>query len=127
MDGERPRSSRHVLVVDDHPQSRLALCVGLRRRGYVSKPVGTATAALEALDSFKPEVVIMEWFLRAGAGIGLAGRLRGSASALGISIRIIAASSQPIPDGFLEREGVDGYLEKPVSLDDFVNLLRRVS
>jgi two-component system, sensor histidine kinase len=124
MDGERPRVARQVLVLDDHPQSRVALCVGLRRRGYIAKPVGSASAAVEALHSFGSDVVVMEWYLRSATGVGLAARLRRVATALGRSITIVAVSSQPMPDEFLKREVVDGYLEKPVSLDDLVKLIR---
>jgi two-component system OmpR family response regulator len=113
-----------VLVVDEHAGSRFVMCHILKSRGYLARSVGTAVAALAAVDAFRPDAVLLEWHLRGGAGVGLAAKLRSEAARLGGDVLIIVTSTQDEPEGFCAAEGVDAYLVKPIALDQLAKLLR---
>jgi two-component system, OmpR family, response regulator len=119
-----PIVPRRVLVVDDYRDSRYVTCVALGLRGHTCGHVGSSRDALEAIGTFRPDVVVLEWALRDGSGIGLATRLRDVSAEHGIALRVIAASSQDEPNGLSAAEGFEAYLSKPVSMDELDDLLR---
>lgn len=119
-----PVTPRRVLVVDDFRDSRYVTCVALGLRGHTCDHVGSSRGALEAIGTFCPDVVVLEWALRDGTGIGLATRLREAAAARGVVLRVIAVSTQSEPTGMSETEGFEAYLAKPVSMDELDELLR---
>ncbi|HEY3802974.1 MAG TPA: response regulator [Kofleriaceae bacterium] len=117
------RPALRILVVDDYLDSRFVTCVALTMRGYTCDHVGGSADALAAIESFRPDVVVLEWALRDGSGIGLAARLREASSALGIALRVIAVSSQWEPWGLSTTEGFERYFSKPVSMDELDELI----
>jgi two-component system OmpR family response regulator len=112
---------RRVLVVDDYRESRFVTCVALTLRGHTCGHVGTASAALASIETFRPDVVVIEWALRDGSGRGLADEVRRVAAELGQRVRVIAVSSQPEPLAAAER--FDRYLSKPVVMDELDQLI----
>lgn len=120
-------SARRVLVVDDYVDSRYVTCVALGMRGHTCDHVGTADAALASIATFRPDVVLLEWALRDGSGVGLASRLRRASRELGLALRIIAVSSQNEPSGLLVAEGFESYFLKPVAMDELDETLRATS
>jgi len=119
-----PVTPRRVLVVDDFRDSRYVTCIGLGLRGHTCDGVGSSRGALEAIGTFRPDVVVLEWALRDGTGLGLATRLRQAAAAHGVALRVIAVSTQYEPMGMCATEGFEAYLSKPVSMDELDDLLR---
>jgi two-component system phosphate regulon response regulator PhoB len=117
-------STRRVLVVDDYLDSRFVMCVALTMRGHTCDHVGTAGAAIASIATFRPDVVLLEWALRDGSGVGLALRLRRASVELGLALRIIAVSSQNEPTGFSVAEGFESYFSKPVAMDQLDETLR---
>jgi DNA-binding response OmpR family regulator len=111
-------------VVDDYLDSRFVMCVALTMRGHTCDHVGTAGAAIASIATFRPDVVLLEWALRDGSGVGLALRLRRASVELGLALRIIAVSSQNEPTGFSVAEGFESYFSKPVAMDQLDETLR---
>ena len=52
-----------ILIVEDELNSRYAMEIFLRDRGFNVKAVGTADEALEVARTFKPRLLICDWFL----------------------------------------------------------------
>lgn len=52
-----------ILVVEDELNSRYALDIFLRSRGFNVRAVGTANDALEVSRSFEPQLLICDWIL----------------------------------------------------------------
>jgi DNA-binding response OmpR family regulator len=112
-----------VLVVDEHAGSRIATCVALSLRGFVSVHVGSAVEALDAIDRFRPDAVLTECWLNGEICTGLATRFRRRALALGHRLIIVILSWHHEPQGYRHSEEVDGYLTKPASIEEIEQLL----
>jgi DNA-binding response OmpR family regulator len=118
------RSAR-VLVFEEHAESRLVMCMGLRNRGHVVFPAASAKIALAGIEAFHPEVVLLEWHARNDCGVGLARAMRTAAAPLGGELLVIVTSTQNEPDDFRAREAIDEYLVKPIDFEDIERIMRR--
>ncbi len=114
-----PRDSYTVLVVDDNPAFQNFVGSVLAKNGFV---VLTASSGGEALDAFsrnptQVRVVLLDYSMPGLGGAETFQRLR----TLKPAVKIIALTSsipQFVTPSF--REGVDGYLEKPIHVEELV-------
>lgn len=114
-----------VLVIDEHYASALVLRLALEERGHDCRLATGAEEALGQIVVFRPHLVLYEWKLKDGAGIGLAARMRAVADRSCVPV-IAALSTQTAPDGFEQREGIAAYLLKPFAADALDALLGQV-
>ena len=68
---ERESATRRVLVVDAHHDLRTIICDRIHQLGFQCRSVETGADAMRALESFQPQIVLVEWDLVDGSGIGL--------------------------------------------------------
>lgn len=123
--GAQPYNARRrILVVDEHRGSRLVMCHRLTSRGFVVRAASTPDDAIEAIGTFRPDVVLLEWIFRGTGGFDVARKLRREGEKLAISFLLIATSTQDEPEGFRAAEDCDGYLVKPIVVADLDQLLR---
>jgi DNA-binding response OmpR family regulator len=116
-----PTSAQRILIVDDYAPSRIAVMNALVGRGHTCAAVTGAREAADAIGTFEPTVVVVEWAFRDGSGIGLAARLR----ALSPRLVVIALSHANEP---AELHGeYDAYLVKPASPDEIERAVARHS
>jgi two-component system, OmpR family, response regulator len=111
-----------ILVVDNEAAERTRLAVALQGAGYETASCATATDAVRAAASFRPDLVILEMLLR--------GRVDGAALA-----RHLRADSNPLLM-FVTREGsvsgrlaafesgADDYVVKPYVIDELLARVR---
>jgi len=109
-----------LLIVDEHEPSRQTLLVGFAQRGYACEAVGTEAAALLALATFDPHVVILEWANRRDVESGVTARMR-ARSARPLCIIVVSFADEP--PGFRDREQIDAYLIKPALVDEIEAVL----
>ncbi len=114
------RPSFRILVIDDYAATRTLAKQVLAMRGHLCEAVGTALAALRAVEWFKPDVAILEWSLRDGSGLGLAEQLRARTRVQGRSLVVAELSALDRPSDFCE--DVDAYFTKPVCLQEIEQL-----
>jgi len=104
---------RRLLIVDEYPITRTVLEIVFGMRGHVCMGVGSADEALACIETFEPDVVILEWHFRNGSGRGLGSRLRARALACGRSLVVVVVSVTDEPPEFRSHDSVDEYLTKP--------------
>ena len=109
-----------MLVVDEHAPSVAVLGHSLTSLGHTCKGVTSAAEAVDCIVAFAPDVVLYEWNLRDGEGIGLAKRLR---AASGCVMTVIALSTLNEPQEFRANEQVDAYVTKPFDVAQLECLL----
>jgi len=117
--------SRRVLVVDDNVTSAQSLAMVLKLEGHDVRVAYDGGLALEAVASFRPQVVLMDIGLPGIDGYEVARRLRADPE-LGAGIALLAAVT-----GYAEDEarrssreaGFDHHLVKPVDPDNVLALL----
>ena len=114
-----PRSL-HILIFDEHAPSLAVLCRTLRSRGYTCDVASNVADALAGVASLRPDVVIYEWSLRDGSGLGLGRKLR---AASGSVTTVIVVSALNEPERFCETEQVDVYFVKPFDVTRLESVL----
>jgi CheY-like chemotaxis protein len=116
-----------ILLLDDHEGSRYVMRHALMSFGHDCKAVSSTRAALLAVETYGPEVIIYEWYTRTDERIGLSLRFR-ERTAPGVkALAIIVLSSADEPEGFRDREDIDAYLTKPMKPAELELVLRRAT
>ena len=105
--------SAHVLVVDDCGDLRDTLCLQITELGYRCEAVDSGADALGVLAWWKPIVVVIEWNLRDGSGVGLSRKLREWAFDAYRPLLIIMYSQSAETDEIKSVESYDQYVCKP--------------
>jgi DNA-binding response OmpR family regulator len=111
-----------ILVVEDDRSIREALEIALRGAGYRVEAVPDGTGALQAIETFRPDLAILDVHLGAGPdGFAVARRLRGTSDA---PVLFLTAADAPEDrlTGF--EVGADDYVVKPFLLDELLARVR---
>jgi DNA-binding response OmpR family regulator len=116
---EKPMTAakRRILIVDDEPTYREYLERFLRRDGLDVRTAETGAEAIEVSREFAPDILLADWMLRCEMhGIEVGEALRSQWP----NLRILLMTGFPTADLQSEaaRVGIDGFLEKPFSLED---------
>jgi len=117
-------SARHVLLVDDHPETRAVLAYVVPRfYPFVTiAEASNGTEALRAVGQQYPELIITDYHMPGMNGLDLARALR----AQGMQMPIVAISSElDIAEGILAA-GATHFLPKPFPLLELRTLLHAV-
>ncbi len=122
VDGRQPR----VLVVDDEPPIVELVTGYLEREGWAVKTAGDGLEALEAIESWGPDAVILDLMLPGVDGIEVCRRMRAFSDAY---VLMLTARSEEIDRIVGLTVGADDYMAKPFSPRELVArmkaLLRR--
>ena len=112
---DRPR----VLVVDDNRFAHQATLVALRVAGYPAIAVSTPQQALDAVELFRPRIVLFEWAFRdeQHRRCPLSRRLHEAARELRQPMSIVVISHLEPGIELAELDYVSLYLVKPVAFD----------
>ena len=113
----------NVLVVDDEPQIRRALRIGLERNGYAVQLAATGEEALDMASLHPTDFVILDLAMPRLDGIEVCRQLRAwtTVPILVLSVREGEKDKIAALDA-----GADDYLTKPFSLDELLARLRAV-
>jgi excisionase family DNA binding protein len=111
--GER----RRVLVVDDDPSVVQLLTAGLERDGrYEVRSAGNGFDAGLMVESFSPDLIVLDYMLPDIDGAAVCRRLRGRESSKGVRVLCVSATGDPRAVDELMKAGADGFLAKPFHL-----------
>lgn len=113
-----------VLVVDDEPQIRRALRVGLERQGHVVLEAADGPAALDMAAEHSPDLVVLDLALPGLSGLEVCRELRSWSSVPIIILSVRDTDRDKITALDL---GADDYLTKPFSLDELLARMRAVA
>jgi DNA-binding response OmpR family regulator len=117
-------TSDRVLVVDDEPMVRDVLARYLARDGFDVAVAADGEAALEALRSSEPDLVVLDLMLPRVDGFEVFDRMRGA----GIQSPVIMLTARgEVTDRIVGLEvGADDYVAKPFSPKEVVARIRAV-
>jgi two-component system, OmpR family, KDP operon response regulator KdpE len=110
-----------ILVVDDEAQTRRALAVNLRARGYEVELAATGEEALQTAAAHHPDVVLLDLGLPGIDGTEVVRGLRGWSSVpiIVLSVRDTERDKVAALDA-----GADDYVTKPFGMDELLARLR---
>lgn len=105
---------KRVLLVDDNEDARWLLSEVLTQYGYEVESVGDAEAALSALDTFRPDVAILDIGLPGMDGYELAAAIRASPRHLALRLLALTGYGRAVDAAKAEGAGFERYFVKPL-------------
>lgn len=121
--------SASILSIDPDRFTQQLLSLNLGRAGHRLHCVADADAGLAACARQRPDLLLLEWDLPQGSGIGLIRRLRAQAATRALPIIMLSARSCEHDISLALESGADDYLLKPfnprLALARIAALLRR--
>jgi CheY-like chemotaxis protein len=118
-DGERKR----LLIVDDVPQNRVMLMDLLQALGFVAASAGNGRECLALLDSFMPDLIVMDVMMPEMDGNEATRRIRRMPEWNKIPIIATSASASHEDELKCRDAGADAFLAKPVDHDVLLNVI----
>src|SRR5262245_1204993 len=117
-----PRPPLRVLVVDDNADGRRTLGMLVRLWGHEANEAPDGPSALDAAESFRPDVVLLDIGLPGLSGYDVARRVRQRA----LGVRLVAVTGHGGADDVQEARdaGFDHHLLKPCDPEEVKWLLR---
>ncbi|RWB76199.1 MAG: response regulator transcription factor [Mesorhizobium sp.] len=111
-----------ILIVDDEPPIRKLLRVGLGSQGYTVSEASNAKAAIELLQTERPDLILLDLGLPGMTGLELLGKWRGE----GLDIPVVILSSRTDEAGIVSalELGADDYVTKPFGMNELVARIR---
>src|SRR6185295_5197971 len=106
-----------ILVVDDNAINLKLARVLLAGEGYVVRTAADAEEALQLLETFSPDLILMDIQLPGMDGLELTRQLKSDAARRHIVIVALTAYAMKGDDEKARAAGCDGYLAKPVDPD----------
>ena len=117
-------SKRKVLVADDEQVIANTLAIILNQAGFEARAVYSGEAAIEALDSFQPDMLITDVIMTGITGIDAAIAARARLP----RCKVLLFSGQAATSGLLDQARLQGHefevLAKPVHPTDLLAKLR---
>ena len=116
--------AHRVLVVDDEPNIVDVITMALRFQGFDVESAGTGTAALSAVTTFRPDLIVLDVMLPDMEGFDVAQRLGAQRS----RVPVIFLTARDATDDKIRglTLGGDDYVTKPFSLEELVARIRTV-
>jgi DNA-binding response OmpR family regulator len=106
---------KKVAIIEDEAELAALLEYNLTRHGLLTRVISSSKGALEQLESWKPDLVILDVMLPDGDGFDLCRRMRKNASIGRTPVIFLTARSDEV-DRVLGLEiGGDDYVTKPFS------------
>ena len=112
-----------VLIIEDEATLAKNLKTYLERQGFEAAVVGNAEDGLASLDSFQPDVVLLDYHLPGMNGLEALARLRERDRAVRVVMLTGHASVRMAVDAM--KAGAYDYLNKPIILTELKLLLER--
>jgi len=114
-----------ILYIEDNPDSRRLVQRVLQYEGYQVLEASDARQALEMLQQHLPALILMDINMPDIDGYTLTHQLKNIAELQNVPILALTAN---VMKGDRERSleaGCDGYIQKPIDVDNLVDLVRR--
>ena len=116
------QTSRRILIVEDSSDTRDLLRELLQLCGHQIEVAESGVAALQVMESWTPEIALVDIGLPGMSGYELAKAIR-TATASPVKLIALTGYGQPTDRQQALEAGFDAHLIKPVKLDDLAALL----
>ena len=110
-------SAHKVLIVDDNAMNVELMSFVLTDDVFIVESAADAKEALAQIDSFQPDLILMDMHLPGMDGLQLTRFIKSNASLRHIVIVAFTASAMKGDETKMLDAGCDGYLSKPIDVD----------
>jgi two-component system phosphate regulon response regulator PhoB len=115
-----------ILLVDDEPDALELLGLKLREEGFAPSFASDGAKALEAVQTDRPDLIVLDWMLPEVDGLEVCKILRRDPATIDIPILMLTARAAEM-DRVLGLElGADDYVAKPYSPRELVLRIRKL-
>lgn len=114
-----------ILIVEDDPVTRVALCRLLARRGYETAAAETGKEALAALEAGAFDLILMDLQLPDGDGLELTKQLRRDPRWTQVPVIAVTAAAGRGQRELCLAAGLTDYVPKPVRTPELLETIRR--
>ena len=129
------KNLKKVMIVDDEPDILIYLMAALEDNGYLSCTLEEDEAVTDVVHKEKPDLIMLDIMMPRRSGISIYKELRCLKSTRHIPVVLISGLESSkgmltdelidlIDDGAIDAP--DGFIEKPVRLDDFLDLVAKM-
>lgn len=125
---EEKRSKMKILLVEDNSVNRKFITSLLKKRGYIILEAFNGREAVEAFNSEELDLILMDIQMPEMDGVEATGAIRKIEEGTGSHIPIIAMTAHAMKgdrERFLQ-EGMDGYISKPVQVNELLNTINEI-
>jgi len=122
------RKPLHILVAEDNPVNQKLACCILKKAGFTVTTVSNGRQALNAMESEKFDVILMDNHMPEMDGLEATAIIREREKSTGTRIPIIALTACAIKgdrETFLNA-GMDGYLSKPINIQEMLKTIDNI-
>jgi len=124
-DARAPRAWPLVLVADDDADTRLLFRTVLERRGYTVIEAADGEETVEATQSARPDLILMDGSLPRLSGLEAARQIRQSGQIRDVPIVFISGHAGASFIALAREAGCDEYFVKPFDLAQLDNVLQK--
>lgn len=117
---------RKVLIADDEPNIVTALEFLLKRAGYEVRSAATGDEALALLDSFAPDLALIDIMMPGRSGYDVCQCIRERAEWRHIKVVMVSAKGREAEVSKGLSLGADLYITKPFSTQELINAVNRL-
>lgn len=121
LTGQNEPEPYRVLVVDDEPEIAAYHGLILQEAGMVVHQVHEPRGVLEALQGFRPDMVLMDMYMPGCTGLELAQIIRQLPEYVGLPIVYLSSETDKKKQFSAMRVGAEGFLTKPIQPEDLVS------
>jgi CheY-like chemotaxis protein len=115
--------SLRLMIVDDNPDAGTSLGMLLRLAGHTVVVHQSGFAALEALEEFAPDAMILDLRMPGMSGLQLAERVRASSSWSALPLIAVSANAREDDRQSSKVAGIDYHFGKPTNAGELLQVL----
>jgi len=116
--------SRKILIADDEPSIVTAVEFLLRREGYELSVARDGSEALERIESFRPDLIILDVMMPQKSGYEICKRVREREDWRDIRIIVLSAKGRDAEVAKGLAMGADVYITKPFSTRELMSRIK---
>lgn len=113
-----------VLVVEDHPANMKLAVLLVQKAGHQAISAMDAEEGIAAARREVPDLILMDIQLPGMDGIAATGILRKDPATRGIKILAVTSFAMKGDEEKILASGFDGYIAKPINLDNFMQTVK---
>lgn len=115
-----------VLIAEDDPHSRWALCLLMRRLGFECQTANDGVEVLALATQFQPDVILMDLMMPRLDGVEATRRLKADDRTRRIPVLVMTGNIAPAHQQAAHSAGCDDLIPKPLVLRDLLDRIERV-
>jgi DNA-binding response OmpR family regulator len=117
---------KHILIVEDDADQRLALHIRLKANNFTTSFAGDAMTSIVEARKHAPDLIILDLALPAGDGFVVMDRLKNITHLAMVPVVVISARSVEPNRGRALKAGAKAYLPKPVGNAELLAVIHSV-